>query len=250
MPLRTGRRTWRWIACVTSAGPHGGAACRKLACRGARGRLPVPRGPYLTPAATNTAAALTAPSASMKSNTTCDIIVPANPLSAQGLATPYQLTGPGGTTPAQSGCEMSNGAKLGAFVQATILDPATGALSVYEPLVVTRGTRPDTPGMKLIPPAIPADAVVTIDFGFNGTDLVQVGATPTTLAAAHCVSGQAGSAFGQASSCNGASFFNAVRQAERKGLLKVPSPGTSNAIVTSGGGLGPGQVWPWSRKFR
>jgi hypothetical protein len=152
-------------------------------------------------------------------------------------------------TPAQSGCEMSNGAKLGAFVQATILDPATGALSVYEPLVITRGTRPDAPGMKLSPPVIPADAVVTIDFGFNGTDLVQVGATPATLADAHCVSGQAGSAFGPTSFCNGANFFTAVRQAERKGLLKVPSPGTSNAIVPSGGDLGTGQSCPVIRNF-
>ena len=215
------------------------------------GLTQIPLGTYVTPAATNTAAALapSAPQASMKSNTTCDIIVPANPLSAQGLATPYQLTGPGGTTPAQSGCEMSNGAKLGAFVQATILDPATGALSVYEPLVVTRGTRPDTPGMKLIPPAIPADAVVTIDFGFNGTDLVQVGATPSTLADAHCVSSQGGSAFGQTSFCNGASFFSAVRRAEQKGLLKVPSPGTSNAIVPSGGELGTGRSCPVIRNF-
>ena len=55
-------------------------------------------------------------------------------------------------TPAQSGCEMSNAAKLGAFVQATILDPATGALSVYEPLVITQGTSPDTPDRKLRPP--------------------------------------------------------------------------------------------------
>src|SRR6202034_1212767 len=160
------------------------------------GLTQIPLGTYVTPTATNTAAALTPAAASVNSNSTCDIIVPANPLSAQGLATPYQLTGPGGTTPAQSGCEMSNGAKLGAFVQATILDPATGALSVYEPLVITRGTKPDTPGMRLDPPAIPADAVVTIDFGFNGTDLVQVGATGTTLAAAHCVDGEAGSAFG------------------------------------------------------
>jgi hypothetical protein len=203
----------------------------------------------VTPTATNTAAALTAPAASMNSNRTCDIIVPANPLSAQGLATPYQLTGPHGMTPAQSGCEMSNGAKLGAFVQATILDPATGTLSVYEPLVVTQGTRPDTPGLKLNPPVIPADAVVTIDFGFNGTHLVQVGATPTTLADAHCVSGQAGSAFGQTSFCNGVNFFNAVRQTERKGLLKVPSPGTSNAIVPSGGDLGTGRSCPVISNF-
>jgi len=215
------------------------------------GLTQIPLGTYVTPAASDTAAALPggAQAGSANSNTTCDIIVPANPLSAQGLATPYQLTGPNGTTPAQSGCEMSNGAKLGAFVQATILDPATGTLSVYEPLVITRGTKPDTPSTRLDPPVIPADAVVTIDFGFNGTDLVQVGATATTLAAARCVHGAAGPAFGQASSCNGTTFFNAVRQAERKGLLKVPSPGTSSAIVASGGDLGTGRSCPVISNF-
>jgi hypothetical protein len=213
------------------------------------GLTQIPLGTYVTPAASNTAAALTAPAARMNSNTTCDIIVPANPLSAQGLATPYRLTGPNGITPARSGCEMSNGAKLGAFVQATILDPATGALSVYEPLVITQGTMPDTPHLRLDPPVIPADAVVTIDFGFNGTDLVQVGATPTTLADARCVSGRAGSSFGQTSFCNGVSFFNAVRQAERKGLLKVPSPGTSNAIAASGGDLSTGRSCPVISSF-
>jgi hypothetical protein len=214
------------------------------------GLTQIPLGTYVTPTASDTAAALTTtPAKSRNSNTTCDIIVPANPLSAQGLATPYQLTGPNGTTPARSGCEMSNGAKLGAFVQATILDPATGALSVYEPLVITKGTKPDTPDMKLSPPVIPADAVVTIDFGSNAAVLVQVGATPATLADAHCVSGQAGSAFGPTSFCNGVSFFNAVRQAERKGLLKVPSPGTSNAIAGSGGDLGTGRSCPVISNF-
>ena len=77
-----------------------------------------------------------------------------------------------------------------------------------------------------------------------------MGATPTTLADAHCVSGQAGSAFGQTSFCNGVNFFNAVRQAERKGLLKVPSPGTSNAIVPSGGDLGTGRSCPVITQLR
>ena len=67
----------------------------------------------------------------------CVIIVPARPLTARGLATPYRLTGPDGTSPEASGCTMANSANLGAFVQATILNPATGALSVYEPLVIT-----------------------------------------------------------------------------------------------------------------
>src|SRR5438105_4107973 len=89
-----------------------------------------------SPSATDTQAG-----AGAQANTDCQLIVPANPLSAQGLATPYQLTGPGGQDPAASGCQMSNPA-LQAFVQATIIDPVTGRLSVYEPLVVTLGSQP------------------------------------------------------------------------------------------------------------
>jgi hypothetical protein len=190
-------------------------------------------------------ASATAP-AGPTTNVNCDIIVPANPLSARGLATPYQLTGTDGLTPAESGCRMSNAAKLGAFVQATILDPATGRLSVYNPLVVTQGTQP---AVKPSIPSIPADAVVTIDFGFNGKDLFQVGATPATLADADCVAGQPGSVFGPVSFCNGVSFFSAVRRAERAGLLRVPSPGTSDKIIPSGGDLGTGRACPVTRNF-
>ena len=101
-----------------------------------------------SPSASPSAAPSAAPSGSGTGTTTaaanvnCDIIVPANPLSARGLATPYQLTGTNGQTPAQSGCEMSNAVNLGAFVQATILNPATGKLYVYNPLVITQGPRP------------------------------------------------------------------------------------------------------------
>jgi hypothetical protein len=154
----------------------------------------------------------------------CDIIVPANPLTAQGLATPYQLTGTDGATPAVSGCTMANSANLGAFVQATILDPATGALSVYSPLVITQGT---TPAAAPVVPTLPAGAIVTVDFGFNGTNLTQVGATPTALADGNCVNGLAGSIFGQVSFCNGTQFFAAVATAEGAGLLKVPALATS-----------------------
>src|SRR3984957_3556371 len=179
-------------------------------------------------------------------NTTCGIIVPAHPLSARGLATPYQLTGADGTTPAESGCQMSDAVRAGAFVQATILDPATGALSVYDPLVVTKGLRPAV--LPLVP-RIPANAVVTIDFGFNGKDLVPVGATPTALAEANCVSGQAGTTFGPVSFCNGTDFFRAVAKDEREGLLKVPSPGTSDTITASWGDLGTGRTCPVTRNF-
>ena len=208
---------------------------------------PLPLGAAVSPSllAGPPASLATAP-ATLTSNVDCAIIVPANPLSARGLATPYQLTGAAGQTPAASGCRMSNAAKVGAFVQATILDPATGTLSVYDPLVVTQGTRP---AVKPTIPPIPANAVVTIDFGFNGKDLFPVGATPTTLADAHCVNGQAGSVFGQVSFCNGINFFGAVQQDERAGLLKVPSPGTSAKITPSGGVSGTGRACPVTRNF-
>jgi hypothetical protein len=176
----------------------------------------------------------------------CDIIVPANPLSAQGLATPYQLTGTDGQSPAQSGCEMSNAVNLGAFVQATILNPATGALSVYDPLVITQGT---TPAVVPTVPQLPRHAVVTIDFGFNGTDLFQVGATPSALAQGNCTNGQAGSIFGQVSFCNGTTFFSVADRLEREGRLVVPSEGTSQKIIASGGAIGTGTDCPVTRNF-
>src|ERR1700744_5801966 len=50
------------------------------------GLTPIPIGTYVTPAASDTAAALTpaTPGAGLKSTTTCDLVVPANPLSARG----------------------------------------------------------------------------------------------------------------------------------------------------------------------
>ena len=198
------------------------------------------------------AAPSAAPSASSAATTTaavnvnCDIIVPAHPLSARGLATPYQLTGTDGQTPAQSGCEMTNAANLGAFVQATILNPTTGKLYVYDPLVITQGT---TPAVAPTVPVLPRNAIVTVDFGFNGTDLFQVGATGNALRQGNCVNGTSGSVFGQVSFCNGINFFNAAFKDEREGKLVVPSAGTSDKIIASGGAMGSGQNCPVTRNF-
>jgi len=192
-----------------------------------------------------TTTAPTAAAAAAAANVNCDIIVPANPLSARGLATPYQLTGPDGTTPAASGCTMTNAANLGAFVQATILNPRTGALSVYNPLVITQGT---TPAVAPVVPKLPRNAIVTIDFGFNGTDLIQVGATPNALRQGNCVNGL-GSVFGQVSFCNGINFFNAAFLLMREGRLFVPSAGRSAKIVPTAGRLGTGTTCPTVRNF-
>ena len=168
---------------------------------------------------------VTAPApATAAANVSCDIIVPAHPLTAVGLATPYQLTGTNGASPEQSGCTMANFGNLGAFVQATILDPATGKLSVYEPLVITKGTQA---AAAPVVPNLPRGAVVTIDFGFNGTNLSQVGATPNALREGNCTDGLNGSIFGQVSFCNGTQFFATAYWDEWIGKLKVPATGTS-----------------------
>src|SRR5438067_4106975 len=74
-------------------------------------------------------------------NEDCTLIVPAQPLTAQGLATPYQLVA---TNPDNGPCNESNTAQS-AFVQAAIIDPATGKIAVYNPLVVDQGTQPAIP---------------------------------------------------------------------------------------------------------
>ena len=171
-------------------------------------------------------------------NSSCDIIVPAHPLTAAGLATPYRLTGPDGATPKASGCTMANGANLGAFVQATILDQATGKLWVYEPLVITKGTRP---AVTPVVPVLPARAVVTIDVGFNGGNLTLVGATPHALHQGRCHNGLGSSIFGQVSFCHGTHFFWAARRAERQGKLVVPPAGVSPKT---------GRACPTTRSFK
>ncbi len=209
-----------------SAATAGATASASPSASGAASATPSAVAASATPSAVaaSPSAAASAPAAA--ANVSCDIVVPANPLSATGLATPYQLTGTGGMTPAQSGCTMANFAALGAFVQATVLDPATGKLSTYEPLVITQGTQP---AVKPVVPTLPAGAVVTVDFGFNGTNLTLVGANRRALAQGRCVNGLNGSIFGQVAYCNGTGFFQAVNRAEAAGTLTVPAAGTSAA---------------------
>jgi hypothetical protein len=140
---------------------------------------------------------------------------------------------------------MTNSVALGAYVQATILDPFTGRLFVYNPLVITQGT---TPAVAPVVPRLPRHAIVTIDFGFNGTNLTQVGATPNALQQGNCVNGL-GSVFGQVSFCNGINFFNAALRLLRAGLLHVPAAGRSANMVPTAGAVGSGRACPTVRNF-
>ena len=103
-------------------------------------------------------------------NPNCTLAVPDAPLTAQGLATPYEMTA---TQRRKGPCHEAN-ADQSAFVEATILDPATGDLSVYRPLVIDHGTQPAVPPIM---PTLPPDSVVGIWFGFQRDTLTLDGAT-------------------------------------------------------------------------
>jgi hypothetical protein len=154
-------------------------------------------------------------------NPNCTLIVPDKPLSAQGLATPYQLFG---TDAAANGpCNEAN-TNQSAFVQGVIFNPAADTFSVYNPLIIDKATQP-----AVVPtaPTLPAGAIVGLWFGFNGTNLTLQGANRDTLRQANCVNGLNGSLFTQVAYCNAVPFFTVVNQAIAAGKVTVPPLGTA-----------------------
>jgi hypothetical protein len=152
-------------------------------------------------------------------NPNCTLIVPTNPLSAEGLATPYQLLA---TDPAAGDCHEANPSQS-AFVQAAVLDLASGQISVYNPLVVDQGATPAAPPVI---PALPANAIVALWFGYNGDTLTLQGGDGV-LGGANCVNGADGGNFGQFSYCNAPAFFSAAHRAIRRGQLTIPPLGVA-----------------------
>nr|WP_239028687.1 hypothetical protein [Pseudonocardia acidicola] len=150
-------------------------------------------------------------------NANCTLMVPPAPLTAAGLATPYRLT----ATDRNAGpCHEAN-MNQSAFVEATILDPATGKLSIYRPLVIDDRS---TPAAAPVQPTLPAGAVVGIWFGFQGDVLTL---RTQQADAASCVNGVHGSPFGQFGYCNAPQFFAAANTAIQAGKLTVPPLGTA-----------------------
>ena len=163
-------------------------------------------------------------------NPNCTIVVPDNPLTAAGLATPYILL-PTDSNPADTGfeCHETN-TSSSAFVQAAILDPATGQISIYNPLVIDQGSATAT-GLNPVVPNLPNHAVVAIWFGYNGNVLTQ-GGNPAALAAGNCVNGLPNNEFGQFSYCNAPAFFKAANRDIREGKLHVPRLGVASDHMT------------------
>jgi peptidoglycan hydrolase-like protein with peptidoglycan-binding domain len=125
------------------------------------------------------------------------------------LATPYELAGP---------CHESD-PNTNAFVQGMVLDRTTGQVSLYNPLVVDRGSQP---AIQPVVPALPSSRVVAIWVGFNGNTLSLVGRGRRA-----CLQGVRGSVFGQNAFCNAEAFYDAVHAAIRTGQLPVPPLGTA-----------------------
>jgi hypothetical protein len=140
----------------------------------------------------------------------CTLTVPANPLTATGLATPWQLG---------DGCsETQNGATEGAFVEATILSP-NGQTQVYNPLVINQG------GQAAVAPTAPTIAQgsqVIIDVGFNGNALALTGAG---AAQGNCIDALGNSLINQTPTCNAANFYNLANSEIARGVLTVPPVG-------------------------
>jgi hypothetical protein len=144
---------------------------------------------------------------------TCALFVPEDPLSARGLATPWELTSDGAGP-----CHESD-PNVTAFVEAAVLDPATGQVAAYDPVVIDRGSRP---AIEPTRPDLPDHAVVGIWVGYNGSSVTLRGP-----GARSCVNGADGSIFGQNAFCNADAFFDAANQAIRAGKLAVPALGTA-----------------------
>lgn len=142
----------------------------------------------------------------------CTLTVPANPLSAQGLATPWQLG---------DGCSMANAGTEGAFVEATILAPG-GQLQVYNPLVITAGT---TPAATPAPPTIAPGSQVIISVGFNGNAIVLQGQGAQQ---GRCVDALGNSVINQTPQCNAPAFYAAANAQIAQGTLTVPPAGAGN----------------------
>ncbi len=142
-------------------------------------------------------------------STNCTVSVPAHPLSAKGLATPWVLG---------DGCTWENGDTEGVFIDATILAP-NGQLTVYNPLVITQGT---TPEVAPAPPTIARGSQVILSVGYNGNALAVVG---PGVRQGRCIDALGNSLIDQTPQCNAANFYRMANFEIARGILKIPAIG-------------------------
>ncbi|KAJ3328643.1 hypothetical protein HDU76_009558 [Blyttiomyces sp. JEL0837] len=121
------------------------------------------------------------------------------------------------------GCAQAD---MPTFVECTVVDTTTGALSIYNPLVVDGANGKATQAfLPPVVPTLPANSVVGCWFGTNGMTTILKDVNGS-LKQGNCVNGAgAGAAdvFGQFATCNGAQFFAAVKGLGAK--VQVPALG-------------------------
>ena len=143
-------------------------------------------------------------------STNCTVTVPAHPLTARGLASPWVLG---------DGCTWENGGTEGVFIDATILAP-NGQIQVYNPLVINQDS---TPAVAPTPPTIAAGSQVILSVGYNGGALALVGRGARQ---GHCLDAFGNSLIDQTPQCNAMNFYRMANAEIRRGLLKIPAVGT------------------------
>jgi hypothetical protein len=160
--------------------------------------------------ASGAALSFTQTTAEAANSTNCTVSVPANPLTAAGLATPWELG---------DGCTWANGGTQGVFIDATILSP-NGQLSIYNPLVIDQGTKP---AVAPVAPTIAAGSQVILSLGYNGNALALVG---PGVRQGHCIDALGNSIINQTPQCNAASFYQLANREIARGTLQIPATGT------------------------
>src|SRR5690349_9293767 len=160
--------------------------------------------------AAGNAFSFTQTTAEAANSTNCTVSVPANPLSAAGLATPWELG---------DGCTWANGGSEGVFIDATILSP-NGQLQVYNPLVIDQGTKP---AVAPVPPTIAPGSQVILSLGANGNAVALVG---PGIRQGNCIDALGNSLINQTPQCNAANFYRMANAEIARGILKIPATGT------------------------
>lgn len=111
-------------------------------------------------------------------------------------------------------------------MEAAIIDPATGSITLYHPLVINNGMVANTDFIPPVVPTLPKNAVVGLWFGTNAATITLTGSTQ------NCVDGLNGDVFGQFAYCNAPAAFAAATKAINAGLMTIPPPGTSTKTAT------------------
>ncbi|KAI8621657.1 hypothetical protein BC830DRAFT_1076940 [Chytriomyces sp. MP71] len=136
----------------------------------------------------------------------CTVTLPPNALTAQGMSTPWRVSG--------SGCDQTV-PNMASFAECVIVN-ANGIVGIYAPLLVNANAT----AKDFIPPVVPTfDPAATVGcwFGTNGgSTTLADNNNGADLAAAKCINGKpgvTGDIFGQFAACNAPAFFQVANKA-------------------------------------